>query len=145
LSAPETQPRKLPVLTAETEAFWTGGRDGQLLIQRCGDCGRYQHPPQPLCPVCRTETMAPSPVSGRGTVKTFTINHQQWLTGLDPCFVFAAVELPEQAELYVFSNIMAPPEVVRSGLPVKVRFEHHQDVWLPVFEPEGAPENTNAA
>lgn len=131
-------PRKLPALTPETAAFWTGGKDGQLLIQRCSDCGRYQHPPQPLCPVCRTETMAPATVSGRGTVKTFTVNHQQWLPGLTDNFVFAAVELPEQAELYVFSNILAPPESVRIGLPVAVCFEHHEDVWLPLFRPEDA-------
>lgn len=136
MSAPETLPRKLPALTSDTEAFWTGGRDGQLLIQRCDSCGRYQHPPQPLCPVCRTETLAPSAVSGRGIIKTFTVNHQQWMPGLDPRFVFAAVELPEQPGLYVFSNIVAAPEDVCSGLPVKVCFEHHQDVWLPLFEPE---------
>jgi len=132
----EALPRKLPALTPETEAFWTGGSDGQLLIQRCGSCGRYQHPPLPLCPCCRTETMAPVPVSGRGTVKTFTVNHQQWIKDLDPTFVFAAVELPEQAELYVFSNVLAPPDAVRAGMPVKVCFEHREDVWLPLFRPE---------
>jgi uncharacterized OB-fold protein len=131
----EAPARKLPLLTPETEAFWTGGRDGRLLIQRCGNCGHYQHPPQPLCPLCRTETMAPSAVSGRGTVKTFTVNHQQWFPGLTDHFVFAAVELPEQAELYVFSNILAPPEAVRAGLRVEVCFEHHEDVWLPLFRP----------
>jgi uncharacterized OB-fold protein len=134
----EAPPRKLPLLTAETQAFWTGGRDGRLLIQRCTTCGHYQHPPGPLCPVCRTETMEPTAVSGRGTVKTFTVNHQQWFPGLTDHFVFAAVELPEQAELYVFSNVLAPPEAVRIGLPVKVRFEHLEDVWLPLFVPEDA-------
>jgi uncharacterized protein len=141
----ETPPRKLPALTPETEAFWTGGRDGKLLIQRCTCCGRYAHPPLPLCPVCRTETMEPTAVSGRGTVKTFTVNHQQWLPGLSPHFVFAAVELPEQAELYVFSNIVASPEVVHIGLPVTVCFEQHEDVWLPLFQPGDAGENAHAA
>ncbi len=132
MSAPA---RKLPALTPETAAFWTGGRDGRLLIQRCTACGQYQHPPLPLCPVCRTETMAPAAVSGRGTVKTFTVNHQPWLPGADPHFVFAAVELPEQPELYVFTNIEAPAEAIRSGLPVEVCFEQQDDVWLPLFRP----------
>lgn len=136
-SAAATPPaRKLPLLAPETEAFWTGGKDGQLLIQRCTSCGHYQHPPQPLCPACRTETAVPTPVSGRGRVKTYTVNHQAWLPGLDEPFVFAAVELNEQAELYVFSNILAPPEAVRSGMPVHVCFEQHEDVWLPMFRPE---------
>jgi uncharacterized protein len=141
----EPQPRKLPALTPETEAFWTGGKDGLLMIQRCTCCGKYAHPPLPLCPVCRTETMEPSPVSGRGTVKTFTVNHQQWLPGLSSQFVFAAVELPEQAELYVFSNILAPPENVRIGLPVTVRFENQEDVWLPLFQPDESAKQTHAA
>jgi uncharacterized protein len=134
LSAPA---RKLPQLTPDTEAFWTGGKDGCLMIQRCTHCGTYQHPPLPLCAQCRTETVLPTAVSGRGRVKTFTVNHQQWVPGLDEPFVFAAVELEEQAELYVFSNVLAPPDSVRSGMKVKVCFEHHEDVWLPMFAPTG--------
>lgn len=129
-------PRKLPALEPETAFFWTSGADGKLRIQRCTRCLRYQHPPQPLCPVCRTETMQPAVVSGRGTVKTFTVNHQQWLPGQDPTFIFAAIELPEQAELYVLSNVLATPETVHAGLPVEVCFEQNEDIWLPLFRPE---------
>jgi uncharacterized protein len=135
LTAP---PRKLPRLTPDTEAFWTGGKGGQLLIQQCSHCGIYQHPPLPLCAKCRTETVAPAAVSGKGKVKTFTVNHQAWLPGLDQPFVIAAIELDEQAELYVFSNVLCPPEQVNSGMRVAVCFEHHEDVWLPMFVPEGA-------
>jgi uncharacterized protein len=131
----EPPERKLPQLTPETEAYWTGGKDARLLIQRCTTCGLYQHPPLPLCPACRTETMEPTPVSGRGKVKTFTVNHQMWLPGLAEPFVFAAVELEEQAELYVFSNILAPAASVRIGMKVGVRFEQQEDVWLPLFAP----------
>lgn len=128
--------RKLPQLTPETEAFWTGGRNGELLIRRCTNCGLYHHPPFPICPRCRTETAVPTAVSGRGRVKTFTVNRQAWLPGMDQPFVFAAVELEEQPELYVFSNILASPDTVRSGMPVRVCFEQQDDVWLPMFRPE---------
>lgn len=130
--------RKLPQMTRETAAFWTGGEHGQLLIQRCTACGLYQHPPLPICSACRTETVVPSAVSGKGKVKTFTINHQAWLPGLDEPFVFAAIELDEQAELYVFSNVLAAPGSVMSGMQVAVCFEHLEDVWLPMFEPDHA-------
>jgi uncharacterized OB-fold protein len=136
--------RKLPALTPETQAFWTGGERGELLIQRCGACGRYQHPPTPLCPVCRSETMDPHPVSGNGAVRTFTVNHQQWLPGMAEPFVFAAVELAEQAELYVFSNVLAPAETVRAGMPVTVCFERQEGVWLPLFRPAAHPEAADA-
>ena len=130
--------RKLPLITPETEAFWTGGKDGALMIQRCTTCGIYQHPPLPICSHCRTETVLPAAVSGRGKVKTYTVNYQQWVPGLNEPFVFAAIELEEQPELYVFSNILAPVDSVKSGIKVKVCFEHHDDVWLPMFEPAGS-------
>ena len=79
----------------------------------------------------------PTAVSGRARIKTFTVNHQAWVPGLDEPFVFAAVELEEQAELYVFTNILAPPDKVRSGMKVRVCFEHQEDVWLPMFELAG--------
>ncbi len=86
-------PRQLPLVDKETGFFWTGGEEGRLMIARCGGCGIYQHPPLPRCPLCGFEKMVPSPVSGRGRVATFTVNHQAWLPGLPVPFVYAAVEL----------------------------------------------------
>ena len=131
-------PRKLPLLTPETSFFWTAGAEGRLKILRCADCGRYQHPPLALCPACHGERLEPSPVSGRGRITTFTINQEKWLPGLEVPFVFAVVELAEQDELYVFTNILAPPETVTIGQAVTVCFEQHEDVWLPMFRPEEA-------
>lgn len=128
--------RKLPELTPETSFFWTSGEDGVLRIQRCGDCRRYQHPPFPRCTACGSEAVAPAAVSGRGRVATYTVNHEAWYPGLPVPFVYAAVELAEQAQLYVLSNIDVPPAEARIGLPVSVYFEQDDDVWLPLFRPE---------
>ncbi len=128
--------RKLPLIDKESGFFWTGGAEGRLMIQRCTACGHYQHPPLPLCPACHSEAVAPAQVSGRGRIRSFTINRQAWLPGLEAPFVFAVVELVEQAELYVFTNILAPVDTVRSGMAVSVCFEQHEDVWLPMFRPE---------
>ena len=129
---------KLPLLEPETEFFWTSGADGVLRIQRCGDCGRWQHPPFPRCAKCGSEDVAPQPVSGKGRVATYTINHEPWYPGLEVPFAFAAIELAEQAELYVFSNVLAPVDTVRIGMPMSVTFEQREDVWLPMFVPEAA-------
>ena len=52
-------------------------------------------------------------------------------------FVFAAVELEEQPGLYVMANIRdCPPGDVSIDMPVRVAFEHIEDVWIPVFIPE---------
>lgn len=127
--------RKLPELTAENTAFWQGGRDGQLLIYRCGDCSRFFHPPQPICSFCQSWNVSPEPVSGRGSVVSFTINHQAWAPGLEVPFIIAIVELMEQDGLRFLTNIVSSPvNQVAIGMAVAVTFEQVDDVWLPLFE-----------
>ena len=80
----------------------------------------------------------PRAVSGRGRVAAFTINLKQWAPRMEVPFVYAAVELEEQAELYVMTNITGcAVDDVYARMPVTVRFEAHEDVWLPMFEPTG--------
>lgn len=127
--------RTLPVLEEASAFFWESGGNGVLRVQCCDVCGQWQHPPLPLCPSCHSDQVAPQPVSGRGRVRTFTINHQPWVPGMAVPFVFAAIELEEQPELYVLSNVAGPVEEVRSGMPVEVFFEQQEDVWIPLFRP----------
>lgn len=128
--------RRLPELEPLTAFFWTGGADGQLMIQRCRDCGHYQHPPLPRCATCAGSGLVPCQVSGRGRVLTYTVNQQGWAPGMKVPFVYAAIELEEQAGLIVFSNVLATPDRMAGGMPVRVVFERHEDVWLPLFEPD---------
>jgi len=131
----EGPPRKLPAIEPETAFYWHSGADGVLRIQHCDDCGHFQHPPLLLCPKCHSAHVSPQAVSGFGRVLTYTVNHQAWLPDVDPHFVFAAIELDEQPELYVFSNVLAAPDTVHRDLRVEVCFEHCEDVWLPLFRP----------
>ncbi|WP_232495966.1 Zn-ribbon domain-containing OB-fold protein [Novosphingobium kaempferiae] len=128
--------RKLPRLEPETAFYWTAGAEGVLRIQRCTECGTYQHPPFPRCSSCGSEAVAPEAVSGKGRLASYTVNREAWVSGLAVPFVFGVVELAEQAQLYVFTNILA--DEVRVGMPLTVSFEQHDDVWLPMFREEKA-------
>ena len=129
-------PRQLPGLDGDNDAFWTGGRDGRLMIHRCRACARYIHPPLPHCGDCGAADPAPTAVSGRGRIATFTVNHQPWLPWMAVPYVFAAIELAEQPELYVLSNIVGcAPEAIHRGMVVAVRFEQHGDIFVPLFAP----------
>ncbi|MDT5298782.1 MAG: hypothetical protein QOG79_2024, partial [Mycobacterium sp.] len=75
----ESLVRPLPQPSIGSEPFWTSGADGRLRIARCRACSQYHHPPQPICPRCRSVEVAMTPVSGRAIVAGFTVNHQQWL------------------------------------------------------------------
>lgn len=127
--------RKLPALTPDNSAFWQGGADGQLRMHHCDACAQFFHPPAPICPRCLSADVAPEPVSGAGKVLTCTVNHQPWRADLKEPYVVAIVELVEQAGLRFVTNIVGmPPDEVFIGMPVQVRFEQHEDVWLPLFE-----------
>jgi uncharacterized OB-fold protein len=128
--------RVLPRLTPTNEFFWTSGADGQLRFLRCKNDGYFVHPPAPICPHCLQKSLEPTAVSGRATVATFTINIQPWIPGFDPPYVIAIVEIEEQAGLRLMTNIVdCAPEDVSIGMPVQVRFEQYDDVWLPLFAP----------
>jgi uncharacterized protein len=126
----------IPQINDENRAFWTGGEQGELRIARCGNCGYYLHPPTPRCPKCWSEDIAPSAVSGRGRVYTYTINRQQWMPGLEVPFVLAAVELDEQPGLRLITTLVdLAPEDVEIGLPVEVTFVARGDAFIPLFRP----------
>jgi uncharacterized OB-fold protein len=64
------------------------------------------------------------------------VNYQPWYPGLDPPYVIAIVELPEQQGLRLTTGITGcAPDEVQIGMPLQVTFEHYEDVWLPFFEP----------
>lgn len=126
----------LPAVTPLNEHFWRGGATGRLLIQRCEACGYWLHPPSPVCRRCLSTDVSPSTVSGRGRVRTYTVNHQAWFPRLPTPYVIAIVELDEQPGLQFLTRLVdCSPERVTSGLRVEVRFEPHGDVHLPLFAP----------
>ena len=128
--------RILPEVTESNRCFWCGGADGRLHILRCQDCGLYLHPPQPLCPKCRSVSLAAEAVSGRGRVYSFTVNHYEWVPGFEPPYVVATVELDEQRGLQVLTNLVDCSEQdVHCDLEVEVCFAKHGEVFLPLFRP----------
>jgi len=136
--------RPLPEVTPVTEWFWSSGADGILRIQGCNDCGKLVHPPVPLCPACSSLSWAPTVVSGKGTVAGYTVNHHQWHPELEPPYALAVVALDEDPTVRLTTTVVGcAPEEVHVGQTVKVRFEHHEDVWLPFFEPTGEPDRPN--
>ncbi|HTU38356.1 MAG TPA: OB-fold domain-containing protein [Acidimicrobiales bacterium] len=135
----EQPTRPLPELTPANVWFWTSGADGVLRIQGCDDCGRLVHPPVPICPYCRSRSHKPVAMSGRGTIVGFTLNAHRWHPAFEPPYVVANVALAEDARVHLTTNIVGwEPADVSIGQEVVVRFEQHDDVWIPLFEPTGA-------
>ena len=137
----DTKPfRILPRVDDTNRHYWTGGEHDELRILRCDDCGTWIHPAAPICPnrACLSRSLTPQATSGTATLFTYTVNHQPWIPGLDPPYVVAIVELPEQDGLRLTTSLVGiEPDDVRIGMPLRVVFEQYDDVWLPFFAPDG--------
>jgi uncharacterized OB-fold protein len=125
----------LPAVTAETEAFWTGGADGHLHITACNACDHRIHPPQRICPKCLSRDVAARPASGKATIATYTINRQAWMPGLAVPYAVGIVELDDQPGVRILARIIADDvDAVKIGAAVEVAFEANGDVFVPVFK-----------
>ena len=132
----DTSTPPLPKLDDANRFFWTSGADGVLRILRCDRCHYWLHPPGPICPLCLCSQLTPTAVSGMATVAAVTINHQPWTPGMKVPFVVAIVELDEQKDLRLTTNVVgAQIDEVHIGQRVRVTFNHREDVWLPLFTP----------
>jgi uncharacterized OB-fold protein len=137
VTTPDLSQRMLPTLTPENRPFWTGGADGVLLILRCPVCRRWVHPPAAECPTGDGGVPEPEAVSGKGSVFTFTVNRHPFNPAVPPPYVIAIVELPEQENLRFMTNLVnCEPDDVAIGMPVRVLFEDHGEIFVPVFEPD---------
>jgi acetyl-CoA acetyltransferase/uncharacterized OB-fold protein len=129
--------RPLPQPTLASAGFWQSGEDDVLRVPHCAGCGRYLMPPLPTCPTCRSDAIALEPVSGRATVVGVTVTHQPWLPAFPPPYAVAIVAIEEDDRARLTTNVVGcAPDDVRIGMRVRVRFEGHEDVWLPLFEPD---------
>lgn len=129
--------RVLPAIDDTNEFFWSSGEDGQLRFLRCRSCGYYLHPPGPRCPACGGDELVPEPVSGSGTVFSYTVNHHPWAGDTEP-WIIAIVDLPEQDDLRLTTNIVnCPLDEIEIGQTVTVTFEEHDGVWFPLFQRSG--------
>src|SRR5262245_61597225 len=109
------QKRPIPGPDELTLPFWDAAREGRLAIQQCHDCSYYNHPPRRECDRCLSNSLEYKPVSGKGTVYSYTVMYQPSIPGFAESlpYVTALVELDEQPMLLVYSNVpgAGPSEV----------------------------------
>jgi uncharacterized protein len=106
----------------------------QLLVDYCEACARWVHPPAGECRNCGGP-LAARPVSGRGTVFTYTVNYHPYNPDIPTPYVIAIVELAEQSGLRLAANIVdCEPDSVKCGMAVDARAERGAG-GAPLFAP----------
>ena len=129
--------KPLPRVDEESRGFWEALARHELYLQRCRDCGTIRFPPRAVCPKDLSDNTEWLRASGRGTVYTFTVTHQNHSVGFreELPYVLAVVELAEGPRL--MTNIVGcAPDAVRIGMPVVVEYEDATpELTLPKFRP----------
>jgi uncharacterized OB-fold protein len=97
-------------------------------VARCARCGAYSIPVDVVCDRCGSTDPAYTfvPVSGRGTIRTWTVVRQSFLPGFDADlpYVLVDVELDEQTDLRMVARLLDGVDApVRIGARVTVGFE----------------------
>lgn len=120
----ETYLKPVPDITHESTPYWDGLKEGRLLLQKCGQCGKIRHYPRPLCDECFSFDVTWIEASGRGTVHSWTITHHAFNPGfkLELPLVLVTVDLEEGVRMQVPLR-GAQDESIKLGMPVRVIFE----------------------
>jgi len=129
--------RNLPRPTPETQAYWEGCRQHQLLIQRCSECSRYQFYPRIICTGCMSNKIEWVKAKGSGQIISYTIVHRAISAAYaaEVPYVIALIQLEEGPKM--MSNIVnCVPDKVMIGMSVEVVFEDwSEEITIPKFRP----------
>jgi uncharacterized protein len=132
--------KPLPVINEETQPFWRYCKEHKLRMQKCQNCGHIRYPISFVCPRCSSLEAEWTPLSGKGTVYSFTIYRVPYHPAFkdDIPYVVAIIQLAEGPRME--SNIIGcQVEDVRVEMPVTVSFDDVTDqIALPKFRPDGS-------
>lgn len=103
------------------KSFFEEARAGRLTGIRCGRCGELAMPPKEFCPACQQRAWASVPLTGEGTISSFTVIRvpPRGHAGEAP-YAVAVVKLAEGVSI-LGRVVDLPLESLRVGLPVKFR------------------------
>jgi uncharacterized OB-fold protein len=128
----------VPRPTPEDREFWEGARRGELRIQHCKACGKYQHYARMLCSHCGKQALEWVTASGDATVYSYTVIRQN---GVPPFnervpFVVAVVDLDEEGARMIGAMPDLAPDDARIGMRVKAAFRPaNEDLGFVDFAP----------
>lgn len=124
--------------TVDTQGYWDGLACGELRVQCCSRCGTWRHYPRPMCPSCHSFDHEWRPLSGEGTVHSWTVTHQSPLEGFAEAvpFTLVTVDMAEGVRVLGLLRGLEQTSSLRIGLPVRAGVEQVPGgSRQPVFRP----------
>lgn len=112
-----------PDPTPTSQPFWDALADERVVLQQCDDCEGWVYYPRSRCSHCLSANLTWKPITGEGTVYTFTVARQPTTPAFSEVdnLILAVVELDEGPK--VTSSLELVDEAdVRVGMRVKPAF-----------------------
>lgn len=127
--------KPVPHPTPLSAPYWEGARQGKLLLQRCGACGKVRHYPQLLCGQCQSDQVEWFHASQRGAVHSWTVAHHAFHPAFAEELPYTLVLVDMEAGVRVLGRYLGDTPLAL-GLPLRLTFEPDaQDTPVPVFRP----------
>jgi uncharacterized OB-fold protein len=137
LLKPQPEGITTPHPSAISQPYWDGVTRGELLFQRCDECGGVTHTPAFVCMHCFSTSMQWELSSGRGAIYSWSTVWRPPTTAFDVPYVAIVVDVEEGWQM--LSNLIGcEHDAVEIGLPVHVEFHTIGDFTLPYFRPVGS-------
>ena len=128
-----------PRINEATRPFWEALRGERFVTTRCQDCSDMAFPPKVVCANCLSDHLVWVPLSGRGTLYSYT---RVWagpkVFADDLPYTLCVVDLDEG--LRVGSRLLEDGDKVQVERPVSLVLVHYSDVTLFCFELDRRPE-----
>ncbi len=122
----------------DTAEFWRRTQDKVLAFQQCDDCAGVVFYPRRHCPSCGGANLAWQEASGRGCIYSFSVVRQSYHPFFRARVPYAVawIDLDEGPRL--LSNVVGVqnPGALAVGQRVRVEWEEHETLSVPLFRPE---------
>jgi len=129
--------RPLPTITPDHERFWQAAKAHRMELQKCDRCGRFWYYPGPVCHYCSSREFTWTPVSGKGTIYSYSVLERAKGNPFEGDVPIAIVLVRLEEGPVMMSNLIDyQPDDLRIDAPVTVTYEDvDEQVTLPVFRP----------
>ncbi|MDG4669232.1 OB-fold domain-containing protein [Mycobacterium sp. 236(2023)] len=126
-----------PTTDSDSEIWWSAIQNHALHVNACGDCGRKSLYSRPFCPHCWSEDVTSLVATGRATLYTWSVVHQNAAPfDVRAPYILAMVDLEEGPRLMTVIE-QCPAEQLHAGMPLAVAFRSDDDGFVvPVFHPK---------
>ncbi|PCH83415.1 MAG: hypothetical protein COB26_07700 [Piscirickettsiaceae bacterium] len=124
-----------PIADGDSQAYWDGIKNGQLLLQHCSDCGHVQYYQQRRCRQCQSDALVHKPASGKGLIHSYSVVHRAPGPAFkdDVPYAVLLVTLDEGPRM-ISSLVGKNFDALDFDKAVKLQIVHTgDDVYLPCF------------